>query len=236
METLSHDYDFYSKLLKEHPLFRFASTQSIQSLATHCNFKSLLKGKHIIDTHNHFYQFNIITKGKLKVYNLNSLDKHFTLFILSQNDVFDVFTLINSAHHHVCYEILENLELLVCPIDYFRGWLKNNPEILNAFFRYTIKKLELLESHILDLGTNSVPSRLANLLLLNYNYKTCQIEEINDLTHDELAQLIGTSRAVLNRHLQEFKKAGIIKVTRKHIQILDIAHLTGRSHLEDPFI
>lgn len=236
METLPRDYDFYSNLLKQHPLLGSASAESIQSLSTHCYFKSLLKGKHTIDTHNHFYQFYFITEGKLKVYNLNSLNKHFTLFILSKNDVFDVFTLINNAKHHVCYEILENLELVVCPIDYLRNWLKNNPEILSAFFRYTIKKFELLESHILDLGTNSVPSRLANLLLVNLNYETRQIQEINNLTHDELAQLIGTSRAVCNRHLQEFKKSGIIEVSRKHIHVLNIALLTERSRLEDPFI
>lgn len=230
------DSNSYFQLLRENSLFNSASDQSIHSLAAFCKLKCLIKGEHCIDAQHHLFQFYIIIKGKIKVFNLNNLDKPFTLFILSKNDVYDVFTLINNAQHHVCYEILQNLELLVFPIELFRDWLKKNPTILNAFFGYTIQKFALLESHILDLGTNNVASRLANLLLLNFNSNTHQIDGINDLSHDELAQLIGTSRAVFNRHIQDFKKAGIIKVTRKHIQILDIALLKGRSHLEDPFI
>lgn len=236
MVTEQSNCDSYYHLLRENLLFETASNQSIYALAAHCKLKSLIKGEHSIDTNKNLHNFHLITKGKVKVFNLNNLDKHFTLFILSKNDVFDVFTLINNTQHHVCYEILENLELLVFSIEFLRDWLKNNPTILNSFFRYTIQKFELLESHILDMGTNNVASRLANLLLKYFNPKTYQIEGINDLTHDELAQLIGTSRAVFNRHIQEFKKAGIIQVSRKHIQILDLSLLTNRSHLEDPFV
>lgn len=236
MVTEQSNCDSYYHLLRENLLFETASNQSIYALAAHCKLKSLIKGEHSIDTNKNLHNFHLITKGKVKVFNLNNLDKHFTLFILSKNDVFDVFTLINNTQHRVCYEILEDLELFVFSMDFLRDWLKNKPDILNSFFRYTIKKFELLEAHILDLGTNNVAARLANLLLQYYNPKTDQIEGINDLTHDELAQLIGTSRAVFNRHIQEFKKAGIIRVSRKHLQILDLSLLAKRSHLEDPFV
>lgn len=236
MATVQNNFDSYIDLLINNPLFEGATQQSMISLVENCKLKRLIKGTPCIGKDKTHYNFYFITNGKVKVFNLNNSDKQFTLFILSKNDVFDVFTLINNQQHNVCYDVLQDLDVLVISIDALRDWLKKNPLTLNCFFKYTIKKFELLESHILDLGTNNLTARLANLLLQHYNVKNHQIEGINDLTHDELAQLIGTSRAVFNHHIQEFKKAGIIHVSRKHIEILNILLLTELSQTEDPFI
>ncbi|MBJ7879950.1 Crp/Fnr family transcriptional regulator [Gelidibacter salicanalis] len=235
MAADQNNSDFYTHLLRSNSIFETTTKQSISRLVADCTLKHLLKGEHTIDKENNFYKFHFIIKGKIKVYNLNQSDKHFTLFILSENDVFDVFTLINTVQHDVCYEILEDLELLVISTDIMRTWLKNNPDTLSAFFKYTIQKFKLLESQILDIGTNTITARLANLLLKYYNVKTCKIEDIDNLTHDELAQLIGTSRAVFNRHIQRLKKQGIIDVSRKHIEILNLPLLQKQSHTKDPY-
>ncbi len=235
MATNQHNAEVYIELLRMHSLFEGTTMESLTSLVAHCKMKYLIKGTPCIGKEKIYYNFYFITKGKVKVFNLNNSDKHFTLFILSKNDVFDVFTLVNNRQHNVCYEILESLEVLVISMEALRDWLKQNPLTLNCFFKYTVQKFELLESHILDLGTNNLTARLANLLLQHYNLNSHKIERINDLTHDELAQLIGTSRAVFNRHIQEFKKAGIIKVSRKHIEIVNLTLLTELCQSGDPF-
>lgn len=236
MATVRNDYDSYMNLLRNNPLFENTAHQSMISLAENCKMKHFIKGVPSIDKEKTHYNFYFITNGKVKVFNLNSSDKQFTLSILSKNDVFDVFTLINNQQHNVCYDVLQDVEVLVVSMDILRDWLKKNPLTLNCFFKYTIQKFESLEYHILDLGTNNITARLANLLLKYYNFKTNRIENINNLTQDELAQLIGTSRAVFNRHLQEFKKSGIIHVSRKYIEILNLPLLIKRGQLEDPFI
>lgn len=236
MGTKQNNEESYFDLLKKNSLFEDATHQSMLSLAEKCEMKYFIKGKDAIGHEKNFYKFCFIIRGKVKVFNLNSTDKQFTLFILSINDVFDIFTLINNQPHHVCYEILEDLQVLVIPTETLRFWLKENPLTLNCFFKYTIQKFQVLESHILDLGTNQVTARLANLLFQYYNVPSQKIESIDDLTHDELAQLIGTSRAVFNRHIQEFKKMGIIQVSRKHIEILNLPRLRELCEMRDPLI
>jgi CRP/FNR family transcriptional regulator len=220
-----NDCDFTFYLFRNNPLFEQTSNLSINDLVKNCKIENLNKGDCIIDKEKTLYKFYIIASGKLKVFNLNHSDKPFTLFILSKNDVFDIFTLINNQQHNVCYEILEDVELMVVSIDFLRSWLNENPLTLNSLFKYTIKNFELLENHILDLGTNSLTARLANLLLQYYNVNTKKLEGINDLTHDELAQLVGTSRAVFNHNLQKFKKEGIITVGRKRIEVINFSLL-----------
>ncbi|MCK0125671.1 Crp/Fnr family transcriptional regulator [Gelidibacter sp. F2691] len=235
MDADQNNSDFYVNLLRHNSIFETTTKQSLENLVANCNLKHFFKGTHTIDKENNVYKFHFIIKGKIKVFNLNESDRHLTLFILSENDIFDVFSLINTVQHDVCYDILEDLQLLVISTDVMREWLKNNPETLSSFFQYTMEKFKLLESQLLDVGTNTITARVANLLLQHYNKETHRIENIDNLPHDELAQLIGTSRAVINRHIQRLKKEGIIDVSRKHIKILNLKLLEAQSQTRDPF-
>ena len=236
MDADHNNSDDFVKLLRHSSIFETTTNQSLHNLVASCTLKHLIKGVNTIDKENNVFKFHFIVKGKIKVFNLNQSDRHFTLFILSENDIFDVFSLMNTTPHNVCYEILEDLQLLVISTDAMREWLKHNPDTLKTFFQYTLAKFKILESQLLDVGTNSIAARVANLLLQHYNRDTCRIENINNLPHEELAQLIGTSRAVINRHIQRLKQEGIIYVSRKHIEILNIKLLQEQSRNSDPFI
>ena len=63
---------------------------------------------------------------------------------------------------------------------------------------------------------------MSNLLLRYSNNQSHQLEVINNLPNNEIANLIGTTRAVVNRNIQELKKAGAISVKRKQIDIENI--------------
>ncbi|MDX1773385.1 CRP/FNR family transcriptional regulator [Oceanihabitans sediminis] len=224
------DCNSHFNTLRNNKLFNHASNESINALLNQCRLETFEKGECIINKKKTLYKFYYMINGKIKVFNLNQeTDKHYTLFLLLKDDVFDVFSLISKHQHNVCYEVLEDTELLVFSCETIREWLLKNPIILNELFKYTIQKLQVLEYHLLDLGTNGLLVRLANLLLENYNINTQQIENINNLTHKELAELIGTTRAVFNRHIQALKKEGIIRIERKNIYVIDVKLLIEKS-------
>lgn len=229
MTTHTPEKEPYDEL-KHNPLFENVDAIAFQQLVQHLKTKSITKSTFCIEDEKIRRHFYFILKGKVKVFNLNASDKQCTLFILSTTDVFDVFTLVNNQNHKVCYEVLENLEVLEISMEIFRNWLKNNSQVLNCFFKYSIEKYQMLEMLLLDISTNSLSVRIANLLLNYYNPKNHQIEGICNLSHDELSQLVGTSRAVFNRHIQKLKNENIIQVTRKRITILNLALLQAQSN------
>jgi CRP/FNR family transcriptional regulator len=55
------------------------------------------------------------------------------------------------------------------------------------------------------------------------------LETINNLPNNEIANLIGTTRAVVNRNIQELKKAGAISVKRKQIIVENVEILKAIS-------
>ena len=79
-----------------------------------------------------------------------------------------------------------------------------------------------LEEAATDISLHSTLIRLSHLLLNNINGHSHQLQLINNLPNNEIASLIGTTRAVVNRHIQELKKCGAISVKRSQIDIENV--------------
>lgn len=180
----------------------------------------------IINYQKFLFHFYIITSGRVKMYNVDEFsEKEHTLFLLKKGDVFDLFCLLDGSQHKVYYECLDNIKVLAVPMDNLRDWLKKNPEHYHHFLAYAGKMMRMLEHNVSQLIFTDISTRLLKLLLNNVNDNSKQLENINDLPNKEIANLIGSTRAVVNRHLQKLKKSGSIKIARKHVEIRDISKL-----------
>ncbi|MGB5205101.1 helix-turn-helix domain-containing protein [Eudoraea sp.] len=73
-----------------------------------------------------------------------------------------------------------------------------------------------------DVTLHSTLARLSSLLLKNINGETRKLELINNLPNEEIAGLIGTTRAVVSRHNQELKRCGPISVSLKQINVKNL--------------
>lgn len=172
------------------------------------------------------HKFHIILSGKIKVYNYNpENDRYFTLYILKANDMFDVLTLINGYTHNIYYESLNYSEVLCIPLPKMKVWLTQNPIFVKSILEFTLHKMNYLEEYVKEIIIDDTPTRFAKLLLKYHNKLTNKLEVINNLPHDELANLIGTTRAVLNRHIRTLKLSGVIRTNRKNIEICDMDKL-----------
>jgi CRP/FNR family transcriptional regulator len=172
------------------------------------------------------HKFHIILSGKIKVYNYNiENDRYFTLYILKANDMFDVLTLINGYTHNIYYESLNYCQVLCIPLDSMKVWLTKNPVFVKSILKFTLHKMNHLEEYVKEMIVDDTPTRFARLLFKYHNKLTNKLEVINNLPNNELANLIGTTRAVLNRHIRTLKLSGIIKINRKQIEICDMDKL-----------
>lgn len=180
----------------------------------------------ILNSEKLVYHFFIILSGRVKMYQVDKNgEKEVTLFLLSHNDVFDLFCLLDGCKHDVYYECLDEVKVLAAPMDELRGWLNCHPHHYKNLLPYAGRQMRMLESYVSDMTFTDISTRLLKLLLKNVNDKSRNLEMIHDLSHKELAYLIGSTRAVVNRHLQKFKKNGSIKVTRNKVEIKDLSIL-----------
>lgn len=212
-------------LLKECILLHKLDKESVQSLLGLFHEEKWSKNTCILNSSKLVYHFYIILSGRIKMYQVEPLgDKELTLFILVKNDVFDLFCLLDGKEHDVYYECLDEVKVLAAPMENLRNWLNMNPHHYVNLLPYAGKQLRMLENYVSEFTFTDISTRLLKLLIRNAN-STRNLETINDLSNKEIAYLIGSTRAVVNRHLQEFKRNGSIKISRNRVEIQDLSLL-----------
>lgn len=169
------------------------------------------------------FSLHFIVMGKVKAFQINpNTGREHTIFILTAGSLFDIIYFLDRRPHDVYWEVLEDLELLTYPMEDMRHWLLDYPVLNNTILRYLGIKMRQFEDITADISLHNTLVRLAHLLLKHINEESRKLEVIDNLSNDEIASLIGTTRAVVNRHIQVLKKCGAISVKRKHIDIENI--------------
>ena len=215
-------YNRYLKALQSSPFFKDSSEESIQQLlgllkSEHWRIKSFKSGLEVSST------FHFIVSGRLKVFKSNpDTGREHTVFVLSKGDVFDVLSLLDTEPHDVYWEALDTLEVLNISLNQMRTWIDENPEMHKAILYYLGNRMRQLMDVATDVTLHSTLVRLIGLLLKNINGETRKLELINNLPNEEIAGLIGTTRAVVSRHIQELKRCGAISVSRKKINVKNL--------------
>lgn len=176
------------------------------------------------------HKFHIIISGRLKIFKTDEeTGREFTLLLLSKNDCFDVISLLEDYTHKIYYESLEEVRMLSTPTLTMRKWLEKYPALNQKLLPYVGKQFLALEEYAINHTLFEIPARLARLIIKNLNQESKKLEFINDLSNDEIANLIGSTRAVVNRHFQEFKNEGILKIGRKEMEVLNLPLLLKKA-------
>lgn len=96
--------------------------------------------------------------------------------------------------------------------------LERNPRILYRAFEMFEARVEKLTQALEDVMLLDVPSRLAKYLLDSGSGQTDP--HALTLTQDELAAAVGSTRVTVNKVLADFEHRGLIRVARRHVDVL----------------
>jgi CRP/FNR family transcriptional regulator len=161
----------------------------------------------------------LVLDGSIRVYrNDYELDREILLYYISNGQtcmmsIVASFAQIKSQVHAITQR---ESELLLIPTDKVRAWQirfpKWNQFIIQTFLnRYT----ELLDT-INDLSFKHIDERLYNYLI-QYHHR--QGDENVKLTHQKLANELGTTRVVVSRILKDLEKKGQVALSRGEIKL-----------------
>lgn len=220
-----HPYK-YRDAVKECIVFNNLDTESFISLLTLFHEEQWPKNTCLLQSEKVFFNFYIILSGRIKMYQVDSAgDKEITLFILSKNDVFDLFCLLDGTRHEVYYECLDKVKVLAAPMAEVRKWYQKHPEANKDLLPYAGKQLRMLENFVSDITFTDISTRILKLLIKNVKNNSTDLDLINGLSNKELGYLIGSTRTVVNRHLQRLKQNGSIRIYRNRLEIKDLSIL-----------
>jgi CRP-like cAMP-binding protein len=206
-------------------IFNSLSDTLKNEINRHAKLVHFKKGEYFFNAEDSMKHFYIFLSGKVKVYQINLENaKEQTIFLLGLGDMYDTITLLDGKVHEVISEVLEDGEALCLPIEKVREWIDTNPAFNKIFFPYIASQMRKVEELATDLSLYSTSERLIKLILGNITPRGVK-SLLHNLSRTEIANLIGTVRHVVDRHINELKDDGAIEVKRKQIIIKDIQKL-----------
>ncbi len=176
------------------------------------------------ETLEHFFFF---LSGKVKIFDMNlNNGKEQTLYLLGRGDMFDTVTLLDGKPHEVMSEILEAGEALRVPIGKVREWMYDYPIFGEIVLKYVAGQLRHVEELAADLTLLDTRERLIKLIVENIEKSRHTGQNmLENLSHAEIAKLIGTVRHVVDRHIKQLKSEGLIEAGRRKIALKNMEKL-----------
>jgi CRP/FNR family transcriptional regulator/CRP/FNR family cyclic AMP-dependent transcriptional regulator len=106
--------------------------------------------------------------------------------------------------------------------------LEKNPRILYRAFEMFEARVEKLTQALEDVMLLDVPGRLAKYLLDSGEGQP--EDHVLKLTQDEIAAAVGSTRVTVNKVLADFEHRGLIRVARRHVDVLAPDRLRKEIH------
>jgi len=222
--------------LQSSPLCRGLNTRVIEDMMRLFTRRCWSKGGLLSEKQSRDY-FHIILHGRLKLTRMHpETGRAITLWLLGPGDGYDILTLLDGLEHDILPVVLDDMETLATPLENARNWITSHPEFNRCFLPYLGEQIRHLEDLSTNLALHDTLTRLARLILHyvtlkknTYSNDKYPVRLINDFPHETLACMVGSVRTVINRHLQQLKKDGIVDFHRGHLTVTNLEKLSSQA-------
>ena len=202
------------------PFWEGLSEQQRQRIADVIEYRSVPKGTHIHDSSAECLGLVMVKAGQLRTYILSEDGREITLGRLFEYDVslLSASCVMPDMQVNVMIEAEKDTEFWSIPACLFKNLMEESLAVANY-------AQSLMSSHFSELMWlmeqimwKSMDKRLAAFLL-----EESALEETPQLkiTHEKIANHLGTAREVVTRMLRYFQSEQMVKLTRGGIEIVD---------------
>jgi len=166
-----------------------------------------------------------LLKGAVKLSRVYEAGEEITVALLRENSVFGVLSLITGNRSDRFYHAVAftPVDLLSAPIDQFEQALKENPELSWLMMRGLSSRILQTEMMIETLAHRDMGSRLVSFLLIlcrDFGMPTTEGITIDlKLSHQAIAEAIGSTRVTVTRLLGDLREQNMISIHKKKITV-----------------
>ena len=165
----------------------------------------------------------IIQKGRVKLSRVSEDGKEFTMAIMTEGDIFGELEVLEGTSRDMMAEAIEDSIVTVINGHEFQMTLRENSDLSLEITKLIGTRMKKIENRMEDLFFREVPARLARLLIeLSCKWRDPVEGGIRlsfRITHQELANLIGSTRETVSAAMSNFKKQGLIQQDHRQITI-----------------
>ena len=166
----------------------------------------------------------LVRSGQLRAYILSDEGREITINRFFEMDicVFSASCVMPSMQFDIVVEAEKDSELWIIPACLYRSLMDESLAVSNYSNNLMMTHFSELMWLVEQVMWKSFDKRLAAFLL-----EECRLEDSTSLkiTHEKIANHMGTAREVVTRMLRYFQSEGLVKLTRGTVEVSDTKRL-----------
>ena len=162
----------------------------------------------------------LIEEGQLRVYTLSEEGREVTLYRLFERDIclFSASCVMPSVQFEVVIEAEKDCRMIVIPSCLFKNLMEDSAPVANYANQLISGRFSEVMWLMEQIMWKSFDKRLAAFLL---EESALEDSDILKITHEKIANHMGTAREVVTRMLRYFQGEGMVTLTRGAVELTD---------------
>lgn len=196
--------------------------------------RKLEKGDYIFRSGENAAGVYFLKSGKVKVSQMTSSGKEVILWFCFGGDIFGLAESMQFGEREVNAQVCAESEILCIPQSLFNTFLFEHPQVMFLLLQVMTSRLRCLSETLVNVAGEQVNKRFSRLLfwLCTRYGRSVGAGMVMDvqLTHQEIADMIGSTRQTVTSLMNEFKRDGMMEVRDHVIHIIDKQKLCNFLH------
>ncbi|HEU0073453.1 MAG TPA: Crp/Fnr family transcriptional regulator [Dehalococcoidia bacterium] len=170
----------------------------------------------------------LVLSGTIRVYRIGETGREITIYRFERGEccVLSADSILGNKLFPACAQVEDEVEVAFIPAAAFDDWLARSPAWREFVFQAMSRRLLSLLDTLDDVAFGRMDARVASLLLRRAGDPgTIQI------THQEIADELGSSREVISRILEDFQSRGLIRLSRGSVRVAEPQSLAAAARV-----
>ncbi|KUE85101.1 hypothetical protein ASL20_30185 [Cupriavidus necator] len=218
-----------ASVLQHAAWFDGCGADALQAILDQATVKALKRGEMLVHRGEPICQLSVVLAGTLEVSTTSPAGKRHVVSYLEPGQLMNLIPFVDEGGAIHDFSAHEDALVLQIGKPLFDRLIATEPVLTHRLMRTLCLRARLTYTRLTDSLLLSLRQRCAQTLLhLVSPYGTAAAQGVAislKLSQEELADMVGCSRPMVNRELKHLEMEGVIKMTYSHYVITDVSRL-----------
>lgn len=213
------DQEHYRRIAQAIPFLQDSSSQLASDFKRSAYYVRLPAGREIFVEGDQVDGIALLMSGVVRVYKIGETGREITLYRFGEGEscVITANAILNTQSFPAIAAVEKEAEAVMIPAETFGEWMDQYDRWRNFVFNLNAQRLISVMEIVDEVAFQRMDRRIAALLL-----ERAQNGNSVAMTHQEIANELGSSREVVSRLLGDLAARGVIRLSRGEIEITNI--------------
>ena len=222
------DKNHFERISKALPFLQTAAPQLKRDFTDFAYYAKIPAGRQIFAEGDEVDGIALLMSGVVRVYKLGQSGREITLYRFGEGEscVITANAILHQQDFPAIALIEQDAEAVMIPAEIFIDWVRRYDPWRDFVFNLVSERLANVMEIVEEVAFQRMDRRVASFLI-----ERSQLQNPIRITHQEIANEIGSSREVISRLLEDFAQREMVNLSRGKIKILDFEGLKAYSTL-----